>query len=103
MTAFAGLVDRLFADPNLGREASYQPAEGEPVSVRVIARRVDAVTDFGGGRLWSETTRFDLRVAQVANPRPGDRIVVAGEAFVVQGEPVRDRERLVWTLEVRPT
>ena len=39
---------------------------------------------------------------EVANPRPGDRIVVAGEAFVVQGEPVRDRERLVWTLEVRP-
>jgi hypothetical protein len=27
---------------------------------------------------------------------------VDGEAFVVQGEPVRDRERLVWTLEVRP-
>jgi hypothetical protein len=23
-------------------------------------------------------------------------------SFVVQGEPVRDRERLVWTLEVRP-
>ena len=45
---------------------------------------------------------FDLRVAEVANPRPGDRIVVDGEAFVVQGEPVRDRERLVWTLEVRP-
>ena len=39
---------------------------------------------------------------EVANPRPGDRIVVDGEAFVVQGEPVRDRERLVWTLEVRP-
>ena len=102
MTAFAGLVDRLFADPNLGRDAIYEPADGEPVSVRVVARRADAVTEFGGARLWSETTRFDLRVAEVANPRPGDRIVVDGEAFVVQGEPVRDRERLVWTLDVRP-
>ena len=102
MTAFAGLVDRLFADPNLGRDATCEPADGEPVSVRVVARRADAVTEFGGARLWSETTRFDLRVAEVANPRPGDRIVIDGEAFVVQGEPVRDRERLVWTLDVRP-
>ena len=102
MTAFAGLVDRLFADPNLGRDATYEPADGEPVPVRVVARRADAVTEFGGARLWSETTRLDVRVAEVADPRPGDRIVVDGEAFVVQGEPVRDRERLVWTLEVRP-
>jgi hypothetical protein len=102
MTAFAGLVDRLFTDPNLGRDAVYEPAGGEPVPVRVIARRADAVTEFGGARLWSETTRFDVRVAEIAAPRPGDRIVVDGEAFVVQGEPVRDRERLVWTLEVRP-
>ena len=102
MTAFAGLVDRLFADPNLGRAAVYEPAGGEPVAVRVIARRADAVTEFGGGRLWSETTRLDLRVSDVASPRPGDRIVVDGEAFIIQGEPVRDRERLLWTIDVRP-
>ena len=102
MAAFVGLVDRLFADPNIGRDAVYEPASGEPVAVRVIARRADAVTEFGGGRLWSETTRLDLRIAGVAEPRPGDRIVVDGEAFVVQGEPLRDRERLVWTIEVRP-
>lgn len=102
MAAFAGLVDRLFADPNLGRDAVYEPAGGEPVAVRVVARRADAVTEFGGAQLWSDTTRLDLRVAEVAEPRPGDRIVLDGEAFVVQGEPVRDRERLVWTIEVRP-
>lgn len=102
MAAFAGLVDRLFADPNLAVTAAYEPAIGGPVAVRIIARRADAVTDFGGGRLWSETTRLDLRVAEVAEPRPGDRIVVDGETFVVQGEPVRDRERLVWTIDVRP-
>ena len=101
MTAFAGLVDRLFADPSLGQDATWEPPEGEPVTVRVVARRADAVTDFGDARLWSETTRLDLRVAEVANPRPGDRIIIADEAFVVQGEPVRDRERLFWTLDVR--
>lgn len=102
MAAFAGLVGRLFADPNLAVDAVYEPVGAEPVTVRIIARRADAVTEFGGGRLWSETTRIGLRVAEVAEPRPDDRIVVDGEAFVVQGEPLRDRERLVWTLDVRP-
>jgi hypothetical protein len=102
VTAFAGLVDRLFADANLGRDAVYEPMDGDPRPVCVIARRSDAVTEFGGARLWSETTRLDLRVSEVAGPRPGDRLVLDGESFVVQSEPVRDLERLVWTLEVRP-
>jgi hypothetical protein len=102
MTAFAALVERLFADPNLAREAIYEPATGGDHPVRVIARRAEAVAEFGGARLWSETTRFDVRVSEVAVPRPGDRLLLDGEAFVVQGEPVRDRERLIWTLDLRP-
>ena len=50
----------------------------------------------------TSTTRIDLRVAEVANPRPGDRIEIDGDAFLIQGEPVRDRERLVWTVDLRP-
>jgi hypothetical protein len=102
MPALSATLDALFRDPNLGRTATYEPAGGTPISVRVVARRADAVTEFGGARLWSETTRFDVRVSEVASPRPGDRVVIAGEALVVQGEPVRDRERLVWTIDVRP-
>ena len=102
MTVFAAAVDALFADPNLGREAVYEPADGDPFPVRVIARRADAVTDFGEARLWSETTRFDVRVAELAAPRSGDRIVIDSDGFVVQGEPVRDSERLVWTIDARP-
>lgn len=102
MSAFAAAVSALFADPNIGRDAVYTPEGGAPLLVRVVARRADAVTDFGDARLWSETTRIDLRVAEVANPRLGDRIEVDGEAFLIQGEPVRDRERLVWTVDLRP-
>ncbi len=100
--AFAAAVDALFADPNLAREAIYEPADGDPFPVRVIARLADTVTEFGAARLWSETTRFDLRVSEVANPRPGDHVVICGTTYIVQGEPVRDRERLVWTLDLRP-
>ena len=45
---------------------------------------------------------IDLRVTEVPNPRPGDRIEIEGDAFLIQGEPVRDRERLVWTVDLRP-
>lgn len=102
MTAFVAAVGALFADPSIGRDAVYTPEGGAPVLVRVVARRADAISDFGDARLWSETTRIDLRIAEVPNPRPGDRIEIEGDAFLIQGEPVRDRERLVWTADLRP-
>ncbi len=101
MSAFAAAVGALFADPNMGRDALYIVDGGAPVLVRVVARRADAVTDFGDARLWSETTRVDLRAAEVPAPRPGDRIEIDGDDFVIKGEPVRDRERLVWTVDLR--
>jgi hypothetical protein len=102
MTAFAVALDALFGDPNIGRDAVYTADGVAPVPLRIVARRADAVTDFGDARLWSETNRIDLRVAEVSNPRPGHRIEIDGEAFLIQGEPVRDRERLVWTVDLRP-
>jgi len=102
MSAFAATVGALFADPNMGRNAIYIADGGAPVPVRVVARRADAITDFSEARLWSETTRVDMRVAEVPTPRPGDRIEIDADAFLIQGEPVRDRERLVWTVDLRP-
>jgi hypothetical protein len=102
MSAVAVALDALFADGNIARGAVYIADGGAPVLVRVVARRADAISDFGDARLWSETTLIDLRVAEVASPRPGDRIEIDGDAFLIQGEPVRDRERLVWTVDLRP-
>ena len=102
MTAVAAALDALFADANIARDAVYIADGGTPKLVRVVTRRADEITGFGDARLWSETTRIDLRVAEVPTPRPGDRIEIDGEAFLIQGEPVRDRERLVWTVDLRP-
>lgn len=102
MTVFAAAIDDLFADPNLAAEAVYLPDSGEPIPVRVIARRPDRVLEFGDARLHAETAVFEVRVSEVLNPRPGDRLDVGGEMFAIQGEPVRDSERLVWTLDTRP-
>jgi hypothetical protein len=102
MNAFAAAIEMLFADPNIGAEAIYTSDDGAPVLVRAVVRRPDEVTNFGDARLLSETTRVDLRGAEVPAPRPGDRIEIDGAVFLIQGEPVRDRERLVWTVNLRP-
>jgi hypothetical protein len=101
-SVFASALDALFADPHLACDVVYTAEGGAPSLVRAILRRPDNVTGFGEARICSETTRIDLRVAEVPAPRPGDRIETDGEAFLVQGEPVRDRERLVWTVDLRP-
>lgn len=102
MSVFIAAIDNLFCDSNIARDADYVADGGTPVLVRVVMRRADEITNFGDARLWSETTRIDLRVAEVANPRPGDRVEIDGGAFLIQGEPLRDRERLVWTVDLRP-
>lgn len=102
MNAVAIALDALFADSNMGIEAIYTAGGGNPVLVRLVARRGDSVTGFGEAKLWSETQHFDLRVSEVAAPGPGDRIEIDGKAFLIQGEPVRNPERLVWTVDLRP-
>ena len=98
MTVFQGAVDATFAA--FGIDAVYEPAGGEPVSVRVIARRPDMIVGFGETRIHAETAAFEVRTREVANPRPGDQLTVGGESFVIQGEPERrDPDRLVWTLD----
>jgi hypothetical protein len=99
MTVFAGAVDATFAA--FGIDALYMPAGGEPVSARVIAKRPDTIVGFGETRIHAETAIFELRSSEVGNPQPNDQLTVGGETFVVQGEPER-RDRLVWTLDVRP-
>jgi hypothetical protein len=101
MTALARAVDATFAA--CGVNAVYTPACGEPVSVRVIARRPDTIVGFGETHIHADTATFELRASEVANPRANDQLTVGGETFVTHGEPERrDPDRLVWTLDVRP-
>jgi len=104
MSAVGAAIDVLFGDPNLAREAVYRDqGTGDPVAIRVIARRPDQVLDFGDTRIHTKTSLFDVRVSEVASPRPGDILEINGEILVVQGEPVRDSERLIWSLDTRPS
>jgi len=103
MTAFTAAFSTLFADPNLGRDAVYRVGGADPdTPIRIIMRRPDAIGTFGETRIVAETVVIDVRVSEVAAPAEGDTFTIGGETFVVQGEPVRDAERLVWILETRP-
>jgi hypothetical protein len=104
MSAIGSAIETLFADPNLAREASYWVGgTGAALLVMVVARRPDQIIGFGETRLHSESAIFDVRVSEIADPRPGDTLELDGNSYVVQGEPVRsDPDRLVWTLDTRP-
>lgn len=102
MNAFSTAVDRIFADPHMAVDAVWFPGgTGPGVVVRMIRKSPDEITPFGAGRILSETTQLDARVAEMPNPAPGDLIRIGAEDFMVQGEPKADRELLIWTLNTR--
>ena len=102
MNAFATAIDRIFADANMAVDALwFVGGTGPGVAVRVIRKSPDEITPFGAGRILSETTMLDARVADMPTPASGDLIRIGAEDLVVQGEPKLDRERLIWSLNMR--
>ena len=102
MNAFATAIDRIFADTNMAVAALwFAGGTGSGVAVRVIRKSPHEITPFGAGRILSDTTLLEARVADMPTPAPGDLIRIGLEDFLVQGEPKLDRERLIWTLNMR--
>ena len=102
MNAFATAMNVIFADPNMAVDAIwFTGGIGPGIAVRVIRKSPDEITPFDAGRILSETTLLDARVADLPTPAPGDLIRIGAEDLVVQGEPKLDRERLIWTLNMR--
>ena len=104
MNVFAAAMDRIFANPSMAAAGVWISATtSEERPIRVIRRAPDRITEFGAGRFFSDTMMMDVRVSDLPDPRPGDLIVIGAESFTIQGEPVRDRERLIWSLDLRPS
>ncbi|WP_324752571.1 head-tail joining protein [Roseovarius sp. Pro17] len=104
MNVFAAAMDRIFANPSMAVVALWiSGTTSEESSIRVIRRAPDRITEFGAARLMSDTMVLDVRVCDLADPRTGDLIVIGTDSFTIQGEPVRDSDRLIWTLDLRPS
>ena len=102
MSAFAEALEVLFFDADPSVEIWHRDSDGQFTRSRGILRRSDEITEFGSARLMSDTTRIDVRVADIPDPRPQEQILIGDETFLIQGEPRRDRERLIWTIELTP-
>lgn len=102
MAAFEEALDLLFSDLNISVEIWHRDSEGLFTRARGILRRPDEVIEFGAARLFSETVVMDIRVGAIPVPQPDEQILIGDETFLIQGAPRRDRERLVWTLELVP-
>lgn len=102
MTALDFAMAMAFTDPNVSRAAWYRDASGQYSEVRVVLRRPDEQVSFGAGHLVVETVVADVRVSDVADPQPGDEVLIDEETFVVQGAPQRKSARLVWRMELVP-
>ena len=98
--AFERAVSRLFA--RLGVPGTYRLADGRVIAVRFISKQADVVESFGDTRLALATHRFDVLVSEVPTPRDGERFTVASQNYQVVGEPLADRDRLIWTLTGAP-
>lgn len=103
MNAFAAAIDLLFEDPNMAVDALYRAGgAGSGTPVRVIRKAPDQLANFGDSRFVTDTLTLDVRVSEVPGLAVGDTLEINGETFEVRSEPVRDRERLVWSTEGRP-
>jgi hypothetical protein len=98
--AFEKAVRRLFV--RLGVPGTYQLGDGTEIATRFITKSPDVVESFGDTRLVMATHRFDLLSRDVSDPQAGDRFTLDGQTYQVVGEPMADRDRLVWTLTGAP-
>ena len=103
MSIFEAALGRIFGNPSMAVAAVWISATtSEERPIRVIRRAPDRITEFGAGRFVSDSIMVDVRLSDLPAPRPGDVIVIGTDSHVIQGEPLRDCEWLIWTLDLRP-
>jgi len=99
MTAFQEMIDALFADSAMARTVTYTPVAGLPQTIRAVIKSPDRVIDVRDIAIHTPTLVVDVRASDIATPQEGDTLTIGTLLYAVQGEPVRDAENLVWTLD----
>jgi hypothetical protein len=99
MTAFQEMIDALFADPAVARTVLYTPVAGTPKTIRGVIKSPDRIVDVRDIAIHTPTLVVDVRVSDVPVPNEGDILTIGTLLYAVQGEPVRDAENLIWTLD----
>ena len=99
-TATADAVRAVFADPNVGIDATYTPAGGSGVPVRAILTTASARTDVFGAAVASTGRTIELQAAEVGTPVRGDTIAIGASVWTINVDPRPSDDGLVWVCEV---
>lgn len=100
MNAFEVAIHSLFRDSNLITQATYHPLHGKEKRVAVITHKPDEYHAIGETMIATPTIAIDVAVSNCANVQPGERFVIDGKTFVVQGEPKADSERITFRVNL---
>ena len=92
----AAMLDALFASA-LARDATYLPAAGAALPVRLLLRRPDAAAALFETRAILPQLSAEVQVSEVVASAEGDRVEVDGGSYRVRTAE-RDPERLLWRL-----
>lgn len=102
MNAFAAARDTLFTDPNLSRAATFTPAAGAAVAVRVIYRRPTETENFGAPGFRGPSHMADLRVSEVAVVARGAALAIADVGSFVVVDSTLDNQGGIHRINLRP-
>lgn len=102
-TAFAMMIDSLFADANIAQDVTYKVGgAGLGIAVRGIFNKPQK--DVGLGMLGANVPVYtlDVRSSEIATATEGDTVVISAVEFRVV-EPALDDNGLVWHLSLDNT
>ena len=102
MSALATMVNATFRDRNLASDAIYRlGGAGAGSNCRAVLSAPDQAGNFGDTRFVTDTVILSLRVADAPALAALDTVQIDGVIYRIQGVPIRDATRLVWTAEAR--
>ena len=90
----------MFADcfAHLGKEALYQSSGAVPFSIRVLIKQPDTPYEIGDGQVIGHMAIFEVRTHELAFPKVGDQLIIAGNRYKIFSEPLRDASNTVWEI-----
>ncbi len=101
MTVFATAAASIAADPNMGVDAIWSPADGgPPETVRVIVSAPDDAVDLAEARVVGSDVLLYVTVAALATPGERDAFEIDGTLYAVQAA-LLDATGDTWRLPCR--
>jgi len=96
------MMGALFNNPIIAKPATWTPQGGSSAPIQVVSKSPDTIIEYGASRILSDSLVVDIRVSDALGLTSGDAVTLDGVVYAVQGEPKRDRDHLIWTVELVP-